>query len=278
MKNMKKLISLLCGCAMMCAVATPALAVDRYEFATVNTEEFYVAGTTAVTYDGAIPGYVQNLYDFTPQTVYNSEYGATIIAPELDEGYGLGSEKPRNAPGVAESGGGTTPISALAPLASDAGSVEDYPTASFEVTTAPQYALTPVEDVRKSDGSIGTLKIPSIGLMVTAYDGEVTAAMKKGVGHIDSTSSWLGNIGMVGHNRGTNDHFGKLKNVAIGDTITYATTLGTQTYTVTSVTKIASNDWSLLQYTTDNRLTLLTCVADQPQYRLCVQAVETPSR
>ena len=253
------------------------MAADYY-FATENTEEFYIPGVSTVTYDGAIPGYVQNLYDFTPQTVYTSEFGTTIIVPELDAGYGLGSEKPRNAPGGAESGGGAVQISSLAPLTSDTGSAEDYPTASFEVTTAPQYALTPVEDVRKSDGSIGPLKIPSIGLTVTAYDGEVTAAMKKGVGHIDSTSAWNGNVGLCGHNRGANDHFGKLRNIAVGGTITYTTTLGTRTYTVTSVTKIASNDWSYLQYTSDNRITLLTCVENQPQYRLLVQAVEAPAR
>jgi LPXTG-site transpeptidase (sortase) family protein len=102
----------------------------------------------------------------------------------------------------------------------------------------------------------------------------VTAAMKKGVGHIDSTSSWNSNRGLVGHNRGANTHFGKLKNLVVGDEITYSTVLGTRTYVVTTVKKIAANDWSYLQYTTDNRITLITCVEDQPQYRLCVQAVQ----
>lgn len=267
---MKKLLSLLCGYALMLSLTVPALAVDNYHFSTENPEEFYQTGVTTVTYDGAIPGYVQELYDFTPQTVYTSEYGATVIVPELDSGYGLSSEKPRNAPGG--STGGSEAVTT--PQTATAGAVlySDMPGLGSDAP-ANAYAVTPIADVRKSDGSIGTLKIPAIGLTVTAYDGEVTAAMKKGVGHIDSTSAWAGNIGLVGHNRGAADHFGKLKNLKAGDEITYSTSLGARTYVVTTVQKIASNDWSYLQYTTDNRITLLTCVEDQPQYRLLVQAI-----
>ncbi|MFR3754316.1 MAG: sortase [Enterocloster sp.] len=79
---------------------------------------------------------------------------------------------------------------------------------------------------------------------------------------------------MVGHNRGTNDYFGKLKKLDIGDEMTYTTKLGTRTYVVKSITKIADTDWSKLQYTSDNRLTLITCVEDVGDQRLCVQAVQ----
>ena len=50
--------------------------------------------------------------------------------------------------------------------------------------------------------------------------------------------------------------------------------LGTRTYVVKSITKIADTDWSKLQYTSDNRLTLITCVEDVGDQRLCVQAVQ----
>ncbi len=269
----KRLFPFLCCCLMMSSLTIPALAVDSYQFSSENPDEFYQAGITTVTYDGAIPGYVQELYDFTPQTIYNSDYGATVIAPELDEGYGLSSQKPRNAPGQRDTapnlqnGGTITSGSKETPTL-----YPDMPGSTTEQTTS-QYALTPIADVRKSDGSIGILKIPAIGLTVTAYDGEVTAAMLKGVGHIGSTSAWSANIGLVGHNRGTNKNFGKLKNLSPGDEIIYTTSLGTRTYVVTVVTKIASNDWSYLQYTTDNRITLLTCMENQPEYRLVVQAV-----
>ena len=69
-------------------------------------------------------------------------------------------------------------------------------------------------------------------------------------------------------------HFGKLKKLKPGDEMSYTTKLGTRTYVVDSVSKISDTDWSKLQYTSDNRLTLITCVEDVGSQRLCVQAVE----
>ena len=249
---MRTLFLFLCGCLALCVMTAPALAVDNYYFSSENTEEFY-----------------------RQADVHNSDFGVAVIEPELRQGLGLGSEQPRHAAGNSSGGGTSTPTTAPQGSTISSGMPVLYPDApSATNVVVPQYALTPIADVRKADGSIGTLRIPAIGLNVTAYDGEVTAAMLKGVGHIDSTSSWLGTVGLCGHNRGVNNNFGKLKNLRIGDEITYTTSLGTRTYVVTFVGKIASTDWSYLQYTTDNRITLLTCIEDQPQYRLCVQGVE----
>ena len=151
--------------------------------------------------------------------------------------------------------------------------IPEYTYTDFDGET-PQYPLTTIEQVRQEDGSIGTLKIPAISLNVTAYDGDTFAAMKKGVGHIASTSCWNGNVSLVGHNRGTSNYFGKLKKLKPGDEMSYTTKLGTRTYVVDSVSKISDTDWSKLQYTSDNRLTLITCVEDVGSQRLCVQAVE----
>ena len=49
--------------------------------------------------------------------------------------------------------------------------------------------------------------------------------------------------------------------------------LGTRTYEVTMVRVIADTDWSYLQGTADNRITLTTCLENQPTKRICVQAV-----
>ena len=43
---------------------------------------------------------------------------------------------------------------------------------------------------------------------------------------------------------------------------------------VVTVETIASSDWSYLQATFDNRITITTCLANQPSKRVCVQAVE----
>ena len=59
-----------------------------------------------------------------------------------------------------------------------------------------------------------------------------------------------------------------------GDKIKYTTKFGTRTYQVKTVTKINETDYSYLERTSDNRMTLITCVENVPRKRWCVQAVE----
>ena len=62
------------------------------------------------------------------------------------------------------------------------------------------------------------------------WEGETNESMKKGLGHYSSTSAWDGNIGVCGHNRGAKYTIGSIKDLEIGDTITYTTIYGTRTY------------------------------------------------
>lgn len=68
--------------------------------------------------------------------------------------------------------------------------------------------------------------------------------------------------------------FGKIHTLRSGDTITFTTVLGTMTYSVSSVTKVAVTDTSGLSATAHDQITLYTCVEDQPTYRWCVRALE----
>ena len=137
-----------------------------------------------------------------------------------------------------------------------------------------QPAYTSTEGMERSDGSIGTLKIPSLGINMKVWEGETSASMRKGLGHYSSTSAWDGNVALCGHNRGARYVIGNIKDLEIGDTITYTTVYGTRTYAVSMVKTISSTDWSYLQSTADNRITLTTCLANHPEKRVCVQAVE----
>ena len=151
-----------------------------------------------------------------------------------------------------------------------------FPTVSTGTTgTGGQTtAFTDVtSDLYYSNGSLGTLKIPSIGLTVGVYEGTDSAALLKGAGHFEGTSIWLGNVCLAGHNRGVRNDFGKIHTLKSGDTITFTTVLGTMTYSVSSVTKVAVTDTSGLSSTADNEITLYTCVEDQPAYRWCVKGV-----
>ena len=122
------------------------------------------------------------------------------------------------------------------------------------------------------DGSLGTLSAPAIGLSAKIYQGTDNAAMRKGAGHFTETSIWDGNVAFAGHNRGSSNYFGKIHTLKNGDTIKLTTQLGARTYSVYSVRKVSVNDVSVLNPTTDNVVTLVTCVMNQPQYRWCVQA------
>lgn len=255
----------------------PAYALDsdlNYSYKTEQNEEFVITGATALNYNGEIPDYLRNIYDFSPQTVYNSEYGSNIIeAPEV--AVNETTYAPYYAPvnTYTQSVGSTVAGTTQSRYTANSGSSSEIPDFTYS-NESLQYPLTTIEQVRNDDGSIGVLRIPDIDLKVTAYDGDTFTAMKKGIGHISSTSCWNGNIGLVGHNRGTSDYFGKLKKLDVGDEMTYTTNLGKRTYVVTSITRIKDTDWSRLQYTSDNRLTLITCVENVSDQRLCVQAVE----
>lgn len=124
-------------------------------------------------------------------------------------------------------------------------------------------------------GHLGTLKIPAIDLSVKIYQGTDSATLKKGIGHFTNTSIWDGNAAFAGHNRGVNNHFGKIHTLAEGDTITLTTAFGSRTYSVTSVMKISETDNTMLAATSDNCITLFTCVRDERDFRWCVRAVES---
>ena len=130
------------------------------------------------------------------------------------------------------------------------------------------------DDLYYSGGHFGTLKIPAIGLTVKVYQGTGSSTLAKGAGHFPDTSIWDGNVCIAGHNRGVRDDFGDLHTLEPGDTVTWTTKLGTRTYEVVSVEKVLETDTSDTAATSDNRITLYTCVRDQRAYRWMVQAVE----
>ena len=147
------------------------------------------------------------------------------------------------------------------------------PSGTPDYTATGYTAVT--SDLYYAGGHLGTLSIPDIKLSVKVYQGTDNATLAKGAGHFASTSIWDGNIAVAAHNRGVNNHFGKIHTLSVGDEITFKTKLGTRTYEVYSVAKIAYDDLTVLDDTADNIITLVTCVMNQPSYRWCVQAKET---
>lgn len=150
------------------------------------------------------------------------------------------------------------------------------PTGSVTVpdTTAPSTRYTEVtDDLYYSGGHLGTLKIPAIDLSVKIYEGTGSSTLKKGVGHFEETSIRDGNVALAAHNRGVNDHFGEIHTLEIGDKVTLTTKLGTRTYKVVSVEKVNENDTSGLSPSSNDQVTMYTCVRNQRDNRWKVVAV-----
>ncbi len=113
--------------------------------------------------------------------------------------------------------------------------------------------------------------IPKINLEANIKNGTTQDILEKNVGHFETTSIFNGNVGLAAHN---NSFFRNIKNLEIGDEIFYISRLGKRQYKVSEVKKIQETDWSKLNQTTENKITLITCVKNIPYLRLCVQAIE----
>ena len=110
-------------------------------------------------------------------------------------------------------------------------------------------------------------------MSVKIYEGTGSSTLKKGVGHFEETSIWDGNVALAAHNRGVNDHFGEIHTLEIGDKVTLTTKLGTRTYKVVSVEKVNENDTSGLSPSSNDQVTMYTCVRNQRDNRWKVVAV-----
>lgn len=249
MKRAKGLIISLVGLMLM---TTPAFASD-YSFQTTAPQDYY--GNTSY------------------EEVYGAryKYGGTNAVDFLDP-LADGAPSVSTGDGTLEYGIGSG-SSTVFPDSTGSG----LPVQWTELPATQASQFTPVSQMRRSDGSIGTLVIPRLGIRYKAFDGTDSAAMKKGVGHFPSSSAWVGNIGLCGHNRGSSYNIGSIKNLKVGDTIRYETSEGTRTYSVSYVGIIDWTDWSYLNATSDNRITIITCLADQPSKRVCVQGIEVGS-
>ena len=119
------------------------------------------------------------------------------------------------------------------------------------------------------------IEIPEISLKAQIAEGTSKEILDLYVGHFEITQKTEGNIGLAAHNRGYPvNYFAKLKDLKEGDEIIYTYGDFQKTYIVTKNIKISDIDWSYLQETKENIITLITCIANEPAYRRCVQGIE----
>lgn len=119
------------------------------------------------------------------------------------------------------------------------------------------------------------LKIQKINLEAKINEGTTKEVMDEYIGHFEETPKEVGNIGLAAHNRGyKNNYFENLKKLQIRDEITYIYKGKEKNYKVSKISIIKDTDWSMLENTEENELTLITCVENEPEYRRCVKAEE----
>lgn len=284
----KRLTTMFALCLLLAALSVPASALE-YTFSSPSTGDF----GTPTSADDIIRERVNPNTDksknsalippgFGSPTSYLPNSGE-FLTPNLAAG------GPLNTPSLTATAGGSNAAvgSGAVTLPGSVGSVSSVP-AAFSTSTASSSASTAstntgtvssgytevTKDSYYSNGSLGTLKIPAIDLTAKIVQGTSSSSLAKGVGHFTNTSIWNGNVSLAAHNRGTNAIFGKIHTLENGDRISLTTKEGTRTYAVTSVSKISETDNTMLEATSDNCITLFTCVRDEREYRWCVRGVE----
>ena len=245
---MKKAFTLIMTAILAVALTISAGAVD-YDFRAKDDDDFYRSTNYEDMYGSRYNYGGQNVVDFVDASLLP---GILMPTPQMGVSDYL-------IPGI--------------PAEYD---ITDSYAPDFTVNSVPAAAtaFTSTSGLKRPDGIIGTLVIPSLSISMKAYEGTSSESMGKGVGHFPESSGWNGNVALCGHNRGAQYVIGGIKDLKIGDVIQYTTTLGTRSYAVTFVGTISRTDWSYISATPDNRITLITCVSNQATLRTFVQAVE----
>lgn len=128
------------------------------------------------------------------------------------------------------------------------------------------------EDGTLINGAIGSLSIPSIELEnAPIKDGVDMETLNMAIGHFQNSNYLDGNVALCSHNRGyTKNYFANLKNIKQDDLIIYKTKYEERKYKVQSISQINETDVKVTYPSDENKITLITCVENVPDKRICV--------
>jgi sortase A len=201
-------------------------------------------------------------------------YGSGEIPTDTSSLY-HNNNTPNGAGGGNSSGANTGSIGNIAPGSSSVS--VNYPTADGLMASTSVAAVNSAP-LYYDDNSIGTLHIAKLNKTLKVFEGESLENMKRGIGHFEFTSTWDGLVGFAGHNRGGAAYFSFVKNLAVGDKISYTTKYGVRVYAVYSKVKISETDYSGLAWRADNEIALITCVENESALRWLVIAKEVAAQ
>ncbi len=129
--------------------------------------------------------------------------------------------------------------------------------------------------IKYKKGNNWRIVIQKINVNAPILEGTTKEILRRGVGHFETTSRWNGNICLAAHNQGYKyNYFQEIKNLEMGDIITYITEKGTKKYEVIKNETIKETDLSCIKNTNENIITLITCEENKREYRRCVRGKE----
>ena len=121
---------------------------------------------------------------------------------------------------------------------------------------------------------IWKIKIPKINLNANISDGTDEANLNKYVAHFTQSAYILGNVCLAAHNRGYNvNYFHNIKKLKKGDDIIYEFKNLKLKYVITENKIIKDTDVDILKNSKQSKITLITCVENQPSKRRCIQGI-----
>lgn len=130
-----------------------------------------------------------------------------------------------------------------------------------------------IEIPEEEEGAI--LQIPAIYLEAPVKEGTSDEVLENYVGHIEETAEFDGNVGLAAHNRGANvNYFENLNQLKVGDEIIYKYNEKIRKYKIENISEILDTDWAKFENSEENKLTLITCINNKINLRLCVEAKE----
>lgn len=121
-----------------------------------------------------------------------------------------------------------------------------------------QVAAIPSPGTGSTNGLLGRMEIPRLGVSVIVAEGTDEATLRRAGGHIEGTSfpGQRGNVGIAGHR---DTLFRPLRNIRKNDVITLTTLAGEYRYRVMSTEIVSPSDVTVLESDGHEVLTLVTC-------------------
>jgi sortase A len=107
-------------------------------------------------------------------------------------------------------------------------------------------------------GVIGEIQVPRLHLKAIVVQGSSHTILRRAVGHIPETAlpGTPGNVVLAGHR---DTFFRPLRNIRLGDAITFRTSDGAFQYVVESTAVVAASEVGVLAASATPTLTLITC-------------------